>query len=508
MSDQKQGGTGSGKMGRRGFLASAALAAAGMAPARGAERLADSQASVEALLEAHLSERGEPRARRSDARPNILVISTDQQWAGAMSCAGNPYLHTPAMDSLACNGVQFEAAYTPNPICVPARTSYMTGTPSHQNRVIINMRQEHIDLQTPCLAKVFQEHGYDTGYVGKWHIPRPIEDTAWSGFNFLESIRTNRVDFDIPEPCAEFILKEREEPFFLMASFVNPHDICEWARRYSGIEQELPNGEVGAPPPPEQCPPLRPNHAIPEGEPFTVRQHQADENMAHAYPTRHWEEEDPRWRQYLWGYYRMTELVDAYIGQVLEVLRRSGQEENTVIVFMSDHGDGIGAHRWNQKTIFYDEIARIPFIVSWKGHTQACGRNTSHLVNLGTDLFPTLFDFAGIATPAGLRGLSAAPVALGQRDAPGHPYIVCENCHHSGSGTPTSVEGRMVRSARHKYIRYNEGEPAEQLFDLELDPGETRDLTLDENAGEILAAHRRMLDEYIVRTGDSFPPWT
>jgi arylsulfatase A-like enzyme len=473
-------------IGRRDFLASAAVA-------------------TSALSAAGQPKQDSARSKRGDSRPNILLITTDQQWAGAMSCAGNPYVQTPAMDSLACNGVMFEAAYTPNPICVPARSSYMTGTPSHENGVTTNMKEHQVELTTPCLAQVFRDNGYDTGYVGKWHVPRSIHDEAWSGFGYRAAIRNNAVDFDIPDACASFLTQKRDAPFFLVASFVNPHDICEWGRRHSGIEDDLPNGEVGDPPPPEQCPPIRANHAIPEGEPAAVRQHQADEKMKRAYPTRNWAHKDDRWRQYLWGYYRMVELVDKYIGEVLHTLRATGQEDNTVVVFTSDHGDGIGSHRWNQKTIFYDEISRVPFIISWKGCTRRCGRDRQHLVNLGTDLFPSLFDFAGIPKPAHLRGLSAAPAALGQRDAPRHQYIVSENNHHSGSGNPTTVHGRMLRSARYKYIRYNEGEPAEQLFDLELDPGETRDLTLVRETQDVINEHRRMLDAYIDETSDSFP---
>ncbi|MBX3179079.1 MAG: sulfatase-like hydrolase/transferase [Candidatus Hydrogenedentes bacterium] len=487
------------RVGRRAFLASAAFAAAGLT-AHGAGRLAESAARVEAIVQA-----AGDAPRRANGRPNILVITTDQQWGGAMGCAGNPYLRTPAMDSLAANGVQFEAAYTPNPICVPARTSYMTGTSSHENGVVTNMRPGQVDVTAPCLAKYFRDGGYDTGHVGKWHIPRPIEDTAWSGFNYINSARNNGVDFNIPEHCAEFMLRPRENPFLLIASFVNPHDICEWARRLSGLEQTLPNGEIGPPPPPGDCPPLPPNRAIPEGEPAAIRQHQFDPNMTSAYPTRDWAPDDPRWRQYLWGYYRMTELVDAYIGQVLGVLREAGLEENTAIVFASDHGDGLGAHRWNQKTLFYDEVARVPFIVSWKGRTRAGLRNREHLINLGTDLFPTLFDLAGIPAPEGLRGLSAAPAALGRADAPAHPYIVTENNHHSGVGNPTDVHGRMLRSARYKYIRYSQGAPAEQLFNLETDPGETTDLAHTGTAPDVLNHHRRLLDDHLAATGDPFP---
>ncbi|MEX2382096.1 MAG: sulfatase-like hydrolase/transferase, partial [Opitutales bacterium] len=148
------------------------------------------------------------------------------------------------------------------------------------------------------------------------------------------------------------------------------------ARLASGIDEQLPNGEIGEAPPVEECPPLIGNHPVPEREPAAIREHQSEPGNAGAYPTRNWGgPEDGRWRQYLWAYYRMLEKVDTQIGKVLQTLRETGQEENTVIVFFSDHGDGMGAHRWNQKTLFYEESARVPFIVSWKGRTLEAARD-------------------------------------------------------------------------------------------------------------------------------------
>ena len=96
------------------------------------------------------------------------------------------------------------------------------------------------------------------------------------------------------------------------------------------------------------------------------------------------------WRRQRWGYYRMIEKVDAEIGKVLEALRKTGQEDNTLIVFTSDHGECAGAHRFNQKTVFYEESARVPLIVAWKGHTAA--GTCDKLVNTGIDILPTLLD--------------------------------------------------------------------------------------------------------------------
>lgn len=444
-----------------------------------------------------------PPIRAIQKRPNILVISTDQQFAEAMSCAGNPHVHTPAIDRIAREGMRFNRAYCTNPICVPSRASYMTGLYPHENKVTFNVN-EH-ELVGACGASAFRDAGYDTGHVGKWHIPRSIHDQEWSGFNFVAAARNNRVDFDIPEQAVSFIKQKRDQPFLLFASFVNPHDICQWARIASDMKDDLPNGDIPQPPPPSECPGLPANFEIPAFEPSVVRQHQHQPGNNGTYPTRHWGgPEDGRWRQYLWAYYRMTEKVDAYIGQVLDALRETGQEENTAIVFFSDHGDGLASHRWNQKTLFYEESARIPFIVSWKGRTVPGSLNHSRLLNLGPDLFPTLYDLADIPCPEAMTGLSVKNTACGDQSAPGHPYIVCQNNLHPAYGQK-GVDGRMVRTPRYKYIRYPSGQHPEQLFDLDLDPGEMNSLVYSSSHRPILEEHRALLNRFITEKGDFFP---
>lgn len=447
------------------------------------------------------------RSGQKPSRPNILVISTDQQFAGAMSCAGNPYLRTPNMDALFRHGLQFDRAYCSNPICVPSRASYMTGLMPHETGIRYNASSFDQPMRGQCFAKYFQEAGYDTGHVGKWHIPRPLEDREWSGFNYLAAMRNTKVDNAIPAAADAFLRKDRgDQPFLLFTSFVNPHDICQWARLASGQEETLPNGDIGDPPPPEKCPPLIANHLVPEREPSVIREHASQPGNAGTYPTQNWGgPEDGRWRQYLWAYYRLTEKVDGLIGQVLRTLRETGQEENTIIVFFSDHGDGIGAHRWNQKTLFYDEVSRVPFIVSWKGKTVEATREGRHLFNLGTDLAPTLLDFAGIERPADLRGISAKPIALGEAPERTRDFLVSENNLHPKYGVEGEHHGRMVRSRRYKYIRFNGGENPEQLFDLELDPGEMNSLVADPAHRDTLDQHRAMLDTYIEETNDYFP---
>jgi arylsulfatase A-like enzyme len=439
------------------------------------------------------------------AQPNILVISTDQQCADALSCTGNAQLSTPAIDSLAANGRRYELAYVANPICVPSRTSYMTGKMPHETGVTYNGGDVPFDAgRHPCLAQIFHAAGYDTGHFGKWHIPADIHDAEWSGFNTLDAVRDNEVDFDIVDPCIEFMRRERDQPFLAFASFVNPHDICEYARILSDIPDRLKNGPIGEPPPVAQLPPLPANWDPPPDEPEAIRQQYHHPDTHRVYPSRTWDgPSDPRWRRYLWAYHRMVELVDRRIGRLLDGLRETRAADNTVIVFFSDHGDGTARHQWNQKTLFYDECARVPLIVAQpEPELPVVDRTT--LVNIGTDLFPTLFAIAGIRPPAFLKGASALPTADGPPAAAARPFVVAQNNLQTRYGQPSKVEGRMLRSSRYKYVRYNAGANPEQLFDMLRDPLETRSIAMQKDAAAILAEHRGMLADWMRANNDPF----
>jgi len=430
-------------------------------------------------------------------RPNILLIMTDQQFAGAMSCAGNSDLHTPAMDSLAANGTLFTNAYCANPVCVPSRVSMFSGRMPHEMGVYTNLRL-HKDIRNfPMLGRVVSDAGYETGYVGKWHLLAGKRDRAVHGFD-RPSIHK---DPGTPEDCATFLKKARTKPFFLVASFINPHDICHWARG-----ETFKNGPIGSAPPPEQCPELPANHAIPANEPELIRKIQAQYGER-LYPTADWT--PGKWRQYRWAYYRMVELVDRRIGEVLDVLRRTGQEENTVVVFLSDHGDGNAAHKWNQKQVLYEEPARVPFILAQIGHTRPGVTERRQLVSTGLDLFPTICDYAGVPVPPELKGHSLRGLAEAGGGEPLREYVVAETEFGTFNSTPpfqhVGPMGRMVRSAKYKYIVYSEGAIREQLFDMERDPGEMNNLAVSSQHAEALNAHRKMLLDWQGETNDDFP---
>lgn len=431
----------------------------------------------------------------ASSKPNILLIMTDQQSADIMSWnIGRKYINTPNMDSLAENGTIFTRAYSANPLCVPCRTSLFTGHYPHQTGVETNS-----DIKLPVAEKyrnmgaIFRDAGYDTGYLGKWHMAYDVKDTGVHGFEFMRTIKNNGTDIHIPAGADEFLNIKREKPFLLVTSFVNPHNICEWPRN-----EELPDGPIGVAPAPDECPPALQNGAPMKSEPDIIPLIKKSFQSNPMFPVGDFDEN--KWRQYRWAYFRMIEKVDALIGKVIESLKNSGQYDNTVIVFTSDHGDMQGAHGWNQKTVLFEESVHISFIIN-----QPSGKKkvfNENLVNTGVDTLPTLCAFAGISLSPEYPGLNV----LG-REAAERKYIVSENKMIQGApvdGVIPEPAGRMVRSGRYKYCIYDMGERNESLVDLESDPGETLNLAENPEYTQILDHHRKYLAEWCKNYGDGF----
>jgi len=163
----------------------------------------------------------------------------------------------------------------------------------------------------------------------------------------------------------------------------------------------------------------------------------------------------------------------------------------------TDHGEGMGSHRWGQKLAFWEETAKVPLIVSGAGVRRRGAVDSRTLVS-GLDILPTLCDFAGIPAPPAARGLSLRPVCDGVEFK--RPFVVSELCEY---GEPTH-QGRMLRTARHKYIVFNGGARPEQLFDLQSDPGELYNLAWRSEAKAELSRHRNLLKSWINETADDF----
>jgi arylsulfatase A-like enzyme len=419
-------------------------------------------------------------------RPNILYIFTDQQSHEAMSCAGNARLRTPAMDALAEAGVRFDNAYCTFPLCTPARASMFTGRWPHEVGITGNNMPIDEAFRERELGHVLSAAGYECAYGGKWHIPQ-IAIPEGHGFRRICGFD----DVLLPEKCAEFLLHPHDRPWLLVASFDNPHNICEWGR-----DQPLPWGDIGDPPPPEACPPLPANHPIAPYEPTAVRRHRGrytERGLVGDYSP-----ED--WRRLRWAYYRLTEKVDAQIGRIMEALRQSEYADDTLVIFSSDHGDQAGAHMLSHKFVFYDETARVPFIFAGAGVARR-GEVDEHLVTNGCHLYLTICDYAGVEPPEGLLGHSLRPLLEGRDLERPDEYVVSEARMEVFAD---GCEGRMVRSRRHKYVAYEKGRPREELYDLQADGGEMVNLAADARHAEVLREHREYLREWCRATQDTF----
>lgn len=432
-------------------------------------------------------------------RPNLLLILTDQQSANALSCAGNPWLRTPNLDRLAARGVRFEHSYCAAPICVPSRSSLFHGRMPHE---VLKPGTEFILNDDPARFGVRESfrnqqlgvhlaaHGYECAYAGKWHVGLwgPTESLPDGphphGFRKLAPIR----DAAVVTACCDFLQAPRAtaKPFFLVASFDNPHNIHEWA-----VGQSLPQGNLPAPPARPDLPPLPPNFAPATEEPAGVRQWR-DQNQGQLAYT------DDDWRRYRWVYHRLVEQIDRQAGAILDTLEATGLAGSTLVVFTSDHGDMQGAHRLPFKSVFYDEAVRVPLIVAGPGVNQP-GRTVAAPVSNGLDIYPTLCAAAGAPVPAGLRGHSLLPLLGDATTASGHACVVSEYVRNG-------VKGRFVATPGWHYSVWETGPGAEQLFDLAADPGEMVNLAGVTAHAATLQRHRELLRAWLRETGDTFAP--
>lgn len=454
-----------------------------------------------------------PRAAAANSRPNILLLITDQQSWKMMSCAGNRWLKTPALDALAAAGMRFELTYVTNPVCGASRFSLETGRmPRVAN---INNEWDAPDGQVPPsvletgLGPLFHRAGYDTVYGGKIDLPRSFRDQfAGSSYRYFEEDTRGR----LAEACAAFLKGRHQRPFFLTASLINPHDICFVAINayraslgqppiFDGVDtsgelmKQVRNIEDRTAFLEKDCPPLPANHAIPLLEPAAI----AEKVLApmpyygafRAWVREHWTDDD--WRIHSWIYHRLTERADRRVATILTALREAGLERNTLVVFTSDHGEMDGAHRLEAKEVLYEEATRVPFVMSYKGVIPEGRVDSAHLVSTGLDLLPTLCDFAGIELPpVALDGRSIRSLAEGRSPGDWRKYVVAE-----------SWGDRMIRTQRFKYCRYSSGTHAEQLTDLAVDPGEMNNLAELAAYEGTLKEHQELLNEWQRRTWDN-----
>lgn len=420
--------------------------------------------------------------------PNIVLIMTDQHQAEALSIAGNTDLSTPNLDRLAQSGIRFENAYVTFPLCSPSRSSMFTGKMPHQLGINSNADKK-LDTENvhQNLAHVLSANGYDCAYGGKWHAPE-VEIDSESGFEKISEFG----DSGLAENSIAYMesKKDGDSPFFLVASFDNPHTICEWARN-----QPLPYGNID-PVDTFQTPKLPVNFKKADDFPEALQIEQEADKL--SYPTQNYTEDD--WRQYRYTYYRLIEKVDAEIGKILDAIDDLGLRDNTVVIFTSDHGDGNASHGWNQKTALFQESINVPFIIRDPSMATSEHKLSDQLVSTGLDFYSTVMDYAAIKPSDTLLGESVRSL-IQEPTHNNHDFVVTETKFDSKNSYGTL--GRALTDKNYKYVVYSWGKNREQFFDLETDPYEMNNLAHNKEYTPFLDAYRQKLITWGKATRDN-----
>ena len=426
-----------------------------------------------------------------DRRPNILWICTDQQRWDTIRSLGNGYIRTPNLDRLAARGVVFDNAFCQSPICTPSRASFLTGM--YPSTVHNTMNGNEIwDDAAPLVTKTLADAVYDCALAGKFHLsgaqgriePR-VDDGYrvfdWShhphddwpeGHAYAEWLRSEGFDYKsnyeklgyIPPEyhqtkwCAdraiEFLEQDRGgKPWLFSFNCFDPHapfdPPAEYLKHYPAEEMPGPLFRESD----------LENQRKLEAVQFQSKSRRPEEFDAKGIQAKYW---------------AMIEQIDTHVGRMLDALERSGQADNTVVIFTSDHGETCGDHGLLLKGCrFYESLIHVPLIVSWPGRFGE-GVRTDALVEL-TDLAPTLLELAGLAVPDDMQGRSLLPVLEG-RSAKHREFVRSE--FYRAVATVQSF-ATMVRTERFKQVLYHGHGGLGELFDLETDPGEFDNLWED-----------------------------
>lgn len=421
---------------------------------------------------------------KAEGRPNIILIMTDQQTADAMSNRGNGNVKTPAMDMLAADGISFTNAYCSYPLSGPSRASLFTG----KMPVELNIPDNEIGLPAAEIPQTLgfklAEKGYECLYAGKWHVPTVEIPDGEFGFRKISGMN----DMMLVKNIKDELSGKRDKPLFLVTSFLNPHEICEYAR-----SQNLHYGEVEIPDN-ARLPSLPANFKAVKQLPEGLMIHKT--MSPKLYPTTNYTSLD--WRNYLYTYYRLVERVDQNLADLIAELKKNNLYDNSLIVFLSDHGDGVAAHQWNQKRALFEETIRIPLIVKppVKDRNNFSRNSSQALINIGIDIYPTLCDYAGANIPADRNGRSLKALMEGTTDM-----------HHKNIFIETLLDGINLRGwcvieGNYKYVYYRMFADKEQLFDLKADKGEKNNLVKRAEYSAIRKNMRRTMLEYALKTND------
>jgi len=434
-----------------------------------------------------------PAADAPQQKPNVVFIFTDDQPQSAMGCMGNPHLATPHMDRLAKEGVLFENSFVTTSICCVSRASILTG----QHMARHGIRSFDTPLSPGQLAQTYpvllRAAGYRTAFLGKWAVGHPRSAARelclpagqfdlWYGFpqtfNFNQQGRYLTTVME--EKAVEFIRQQpKGQPFLLVMALKEPHGPRDME------DPALPANRVTGPIP-------RPKTLTAEAFqklPDAVRQ---SRNSVTPGPT--FLKDDAAYQKGMAETYRYISRADIAVGRVMQALRDSGCDDQTVVIFSSDNGSMEGAHRLVGKWNMYEESIRVPLIIRDPRLPSAARGHRSQMA-LNIDIAPTILALAGLPLPPAIQGMDLRPILRNPEAAGRMDWYYEHDVESESTGKPLPrCEG--VRTERWKYVRYKDTRPVqEELFDLQADPREEHNLTTEPEQAATLSALSARCDE-------------
>jgi iduronate 2-sulfatase len=433
-----------------------------------------------------LADTGQARAAQAH-RPNVLLIIADDL-NNDLGTYGHPLVKSPNLDRLAARGFRFDRAYNQFPLCSPSRVSLLTGLRPDTTRIHdlqTNFRTVLPDVVT--LPQMFRGNGYFVARVGKiYHYGNPdqigtsgLDDPAsWDVFvnprgidkdeegqltNFTPTrglgsalayyaspaADAEHTDGKVAAETIALLEKNKDHPFFIGAGFYRPHCPFIAPRKYFDL---YPLDTIPAP------------AAFPES--------QAPPAAWFTTPP-HWGISEQAQRESIRAYYASISFLDANVGRILDALDRLRLTDNTIVVFLSDHGYHLGEHgQWMKQTLF-ERSARAPLIVAGPGISSK-GRSTSRIVEF-LDIYPTLADLADLRPPQGLQGRSLTPLLKNPHAKWDHAALT----QVRRGGGASAYMGYSIRTEKWRYTEWDNGKRGVELYNEVDDPHEDNNLAAD-----------------------------
>lgn len=470
-------------------------------------------------------------------KPNIVIILSDDHAFQAISAYGSKLAHTPNIDRIAQQGVIFNRGYVTNSICGPSRAVILTGKYSHKNGFKDNDNSRFEGSQD-SFAKQLQQNGYQTAWVGKWHLgTKPQGFDFWQilpgqgsyynpDFIMMDSSKQRREGYatNLIEDIAEDWLDQRDSsrPFCLVIGHKATHrpwepDTAD-LNLYDNVQFPLPHNfydnyanrpaAMGQDMSIEKTMTLDYDLKMPgkDSRGVTARMNAAQKARYNAYydsvaadfsrrdlsgnALTEW-----KYQRYMRDYLACAASLDRNIGRTLDYLDQHGLRDNTIVIYLSDQGFYLGEHGWFDKRFMYEESFRTPMMMRYPGVIKPGSQSDALVMNL--DIAPTLLEAAGAAIPPAMQGQSILPVLKNGKGREAMYYHYYENGIHSVS------PHFGVRTERYKLIRFYERSDAWELYDLKKDPRETNNLFGRKGYEKITAKLKAELTSLIRRYEDT-----